>query len=93
VRQFLKSLASAFVVLGGVSFTMGVIAAIISFSGADTSGAAYAAVATGAGVGVMLTAGSVYLLAEIAQSLQEQYSQTEVETERSSAPLSLNLPH
>jgi hypothetical protein len=92
MRGFLESLALLFVVLGAVAFIGGLyilVLPVLSIAGASVALGIYV---TLSGVGVMLTSGSVYLLALIAESVRRR-SPKELELERlmasESTPLSL----
>jgi hypothetical protein len=68
MRRFLKWLASVFVVLGGIASAIGLLIFLFSASTSipDKSGASLGVATIVSGVGVMLAAGAVYLLIEIA---------------------------
>jgi hypothetical protein len=68
MRQFLKSLASIFVVLGGIASVIGLLTFLLSIF-ADRSSVPVGIATTLSGAAIMLAPGTVYLLAEIAGAL------------------------
>jgi hypothetical protein len=69
MRDFLKGLASIFVVLGGIASAVGLFLFLFSVFSSGSSGSLGVYIML-SGLTVTLTSGAVYLLAEIAESVR-----------------------
>jgi hypothetical protein len=75
MRDFLESLAVIFVWLGGIASVVGLFILLFAIFSIAQVSVALGVDVTLAGVGVMLAAGSVYLLALIAEAVQRRTPQ------------------